>query len=109
MRHFLYLLVWRDKQLQWDEDRACVLCIAVNVAAELSYASKAAPAIWPPPPHPSLLFSPHPLLTLSVSLLHTLTQHSEGTRLCVCPTVHLSIRVCLCVGGVLASSGSGAK
>lgn len=67
------------------ETRCARVCIAVNIARELSYAPKAAPAIWPP-----RLPSPHLLLTLSISLLHTLT-HMLRVRDCVCVCVDLCV------------------
>ena len=69
-----------NRQRESDRDR---VCIAVSIARELSYASKAAPAIWPPRLHPL------PSLLRFLSF----TQHAQGTRLCVRPAMSLSVCV----------------
>ena len=82
------------RQRESDRDR---VCIAVSIARELSYASKAAPAIWPPRllhPLPSFLFLP---VFFSLLQFLSFTQHAQGTRLCVRPAVSLSVCVCVCV------------
>lgn len=89
------------------ETECAVACAAVNIAGELRYARKAAPAIWPRRLHPSP-FSPKLLLALSNSplrtLTHTCSKYETVCASCVCEPICVS--VCVCVGGVLAASAS---
>lgn len=93
-----------DREME-GKTKCAGVCIAVNIARELSYASKAAPAIWPPRLHHLPPLSPHLLLTLSFSLLHTLT-HMLGLRDCPCVPLRICVylRGSVCVGGVLAAA-----
>lgn len=81
-----YSRVWRRETNRGCENETVTkcarVCIAVNLAGELSYAPKAAPAIWPPRLHVSPPLPPHLLLTLSFSPLRTAT-HMLGVRDCV--------------------------
>lgn len=81
------------------ETECAVACAAVNIASELRYARKAAPAIWPRRLHPSP-FSPKLLLALSNSplrtLTHTCSKYETVCASCVCEPICVSVCVCVC-------------
>lgn len=78
------------------ETECAVACAAVNIAGELRYARKAAPAIWPRRLHPSP-FSPKLLLALSNSplrtLTHTCSKYETVCASCVCEPICVSVCV----------------